>query len=246
MNREVISDWWHIVSNILKQSAKGTNACYGCGNSAITMLCNSCLSQIERFDCTEASEEHFALNKRSDFKQAIPLLQPYKLVIVGPHQGLLKQCISAFKYHNTPALAEDLAMLFTREVTHHYCNGPLPDAIVPMPVHPWKLARRGYNQTILLGEALRRTLDIPLLSNLLISTRLNKAQVSKNGKARRKLADRNIMVNQALSLKGIQHVALLDDVITTGSTMLTLVRALEAVNPELRIDLWSLTISLRR
>lgn len=226
----------------LKHITYGTNTCYCCNNAAYAILCDICSGQIERFHTP--GEQRLDLNKRPDFRQAVPQLIRHKLVVIGPHRNLLKRCISAFKYQNKPAFATCLGDLLTDAIAQHYRQEKLPEVLLPMPMHPYKLARRGYNQTVLLSQALTKKVAIELIPNGLVNNKLTKAQVRKSGIARRNIATNALSINQAMLPDTIQHIALFDDVITTGSTMLTLIQLLLKAHPRLRIDLWSLTISL--
>ncbi len=113
----------------------------------------------------------------------------------------------------------------------------LPDAIVPIPLHRARLRTRGYNQALELARPLAAALGLPLRHDLLVRARATDAQSALDAKARR----RNVRGAFALSDDAAlpAHVALFDDVMTTGATLreaaLTLRRAGVA-----RVDAWAL------
>ena len=234
----VLSD----LKRILKQRLQSLNQCFYCGGTATAQVCTLCLNQVIRFNGTDVPA--CPLNTRPEIRSALPKLAPYDITAIGPHIGLLQRSITAFKYGNNPALAIPLAHLLVQEIHHQYSDKPLPQAIVPVPMHPFKQARRGYNQTLLLSDALQSSLYVPVKRNQLLINTLELPQVSKNAQQRRKKRINKTVLNPATTTQTLTHIALLDDVITTGSTMLQLIRQLEACNPALTIDLWSLTISL--
>lgn len=89
------------------------------------------------------------------------------------------------------------------------------DAVVPVPLHRARLAERGYNQALELARPLARTLGVRLLPNQLQRVRATTAQTGLSGAARR----RNL--REAFALRGAApaRVLLVDDVMTTGTTL---------------------------
>ena len=113
----------------------------------------------------------------------------------------------------------------------------LPDAIVPIPLHHARLRSRGYNQAVELARPLARALGIPLRHDLLLRARATDAQSALDAKARRRNVRGAFALTDGVTLPA--HVALFDDVMTTGATLreaaLTLRRAGVA-----RVDAWVL------
>jgi ComF family protein len=113
----------------------------------------------------------------------------------------------------------------------------LPDAIVPIPLHRARLRARGYNQALELARPLAQALRIPLRHDLLLRARATDAQSALDAKARRRNVRGAFELTVGAPLPA--HVALFDDVMTTGATLreaaLTLRRAGVA-----RVDAWVL------
>ena len=111
----------------------------------------------------------------------------------------------------------------------------LPQALVPVPLHPARLGRRGYNQALELARPLARALAIPVLPDLLHRTRATAAQTELGAEARRG----NVRGAFAAGIDGPvpAHVALVDDTMTTGATVADCARALRAAGCT-RIDVW--------
>lgn len=113
----------------------------------------------------------------------------------------------------------------------------LPDAIVPVPLHRKRLGQRGYNQALELAKPLARHLRVPLLRTALRRTRATGAQTELSAAQRR----RNVRGAFAVHFDGDppRHVAVLDDVFTTGATLGECARALRRAGVA-RVDAWAL------
>ncbi len=102
---------------------------------------------------------------------------------------------------------------------------PLPDAIIPVPLHRRRLRFRGFNQSELLAQILSQTLtpglDVPLYTEVLIRTRFTKPQMKTDSREERLSNLKNAFAIQETStpiLKG-KSLWLIDDVATTGTTL---------------------------
>jgi ComF family protein len=110
-----------------------------------------------------------------------------------------------------------------------------PQALLPVPLAAGRFRKRGYNQATVLAELLQRHLAIPLHTNVLARTRETLEQAGLDQRARR----RNI--RGAFSLvrdSSAAHVAIIDDVVTTGSTVNEIARVLKRAGV-IRVDVWA-------
>jgi ComF family protein len=131
----------------------------------------------------------------------------------GEYDGSLREIIHAFKYDGRRSLAPPLAAMMRQ------CGADLlrgADLVVPVPLHPWRRIRRGFNQ----ADDLARRLDLPVC-RALWRTRATAPQAQLDHAQRR----RNVRAAFRLSplvapsrLKGA-HVVIIDDVRTTGATL---------------------------
>lgn len=92
------------------------------------------------------------------------------------------------------------------------------DCIIPVPLHPNRLKKRGYNQVTTFGQHLSNKLKIPLIDNVLIKISASKSQTKKgrfdrsdNVNEKFEMIDHEILKNK--------HILLIDDIITTGATL---------------------------
>jgi ComF family protein len=117
-----------------------------------------------------------------------------------------------------------------------------PDLFVPIPLHASRLRERGYNQALELAKPLARALGISLAERLLSRARPTSAQANLDAKARRRNL-RGAFTLDPLALAGVApqalHIALVDDVMTTGATLRECARVLRLARFA-RIDVWAL------
>ena len=102
---------------------------------------------------------------------------------------------------------------------------PLPDGIVPVPLHPLRLRERGFNQALELARAAARRFQLPLWPHALRRVRHTLPQIRLNAHARQSNPLGAFALGQPL--RGTR-IALLDDVMTTGSTVTECARILRA------------------
>jgi ComF family protein len=91
------------------------------------------------------------------------------------------------------------------------------DVVVPIPLHPRKKLRRGYNQSDYIGEGLTRVLGVPLSVGNVVRTRHNPSQALTRGSKRWDNVRDIFAVRHPEKLAG-KHILLVDDVFTTGAT----------------------------
>ena len=145
---------------------------------------------------------------------------------VGPYEEPLRAILHAFKYDHRRVLAPMLAELL-RQAGGDILEGVA--AVVPVPLHPWRAMRRGFNQSDDLARALG-----PPVWRALRRTRLRTPQAGLTGRARITNVDGAFLAGRrrlwpsrrwTRRLAGAR-VVLVDDVMTTGATMTACTRAL--------------------
>jgi ComF family protein len=111
----------------------------------------------------------------------------------------------------------------------------LPQLIVPVPLHRKRLLQRGFNQSAEIARHLAPRLGMKVESRLLHRLRDTSAQSGLDAAARARNLDQAFGI--AVGRPVPRHVALLDDVLTTGSTAAAAARMLKSAGCE-RVDLW--------
>src|SRR5699024_2908837 len=93
-----------------------------------------------------------------------------------------------------------------------------PDVIIPVPLHPQKMEKRGYNQSELLAKGLAEIWDISVETHLLTRKSQTQTQTKLNAVQRWENVKNAFSLNHK-KCPSIQHFLLIDDVITSGATM---------------------------
>jgi ComF family protein len=121
--------------------------------------------------------------------------------------------VHRFKFQRQFAAGETLAAELARAASA--AQQPLPDVLVPVPLHFLRRAQRGFNQSELLARRVGTALDLPVATGLLRRARHTPAQSGLDVAARR----RNLRGAFACRTAAGLQVALVDDVLTTGTTL---------------------------
>lgn len=114
---------------------------------------------------------------------------------------------------------------------------PLPQRLLCVPLHASRLRERGFNQALELARPLARALDIPLDLQLLRRVRPTAAQTGLDASERRRNLRGAFAVVESAAIP--DHVAILDDVMTTGSTLNECARVLRRAGVG-KVDVWAL------
>lgn len=133
------------------------------------------------------------------------------------YEGPLRDLIHSFKYNQCIHLRYPLALLALEGVAG-FPPDHTPQLIVPVPLHRSRLRQRGFNQAVLLGRVVAARLSLPLLPDALIRTRPTEPQITLSAAERRANVKGAFAVGDPALIAG-KRVLLLDDVMTTGSTM---------------------------
>lgn len=131
----------------------------------------------------------------------------------------LDTLVPAFKYHNHLIYGRLLAQLLADYVAYayHEHNHALPDALVPMPLHRKRQAQRGFNQAMELARPMARTLGCPLLGATLKRVQTTHSQQGLSARQRKNNLSGAFECVCPEQVTG-RHLALIDDVLTTGAT----------------------------
>ncbi len=195
--------------------------CAVCGEEG-QFLCNGCepaLTRLERPYCPKCAEPEcqglcercIGLSPRIDGIRA-----PYR------YQGVLRDMAHELKYRNLRAAAPTLGGL----MADYLMRNPVPaDVIVPVPLHSRRERQRGYNQSLLLAKEIGSRCGVEVDGPLLRRTKNTPPQVEMESPEDRR-ANMSDSFRCESSLEG-QKVLLVDDVVTTGSTMFACADALK-------------------
>ncbi len=138
------------------------------------------------------------------------------------------------KFGNKFIYARILGELMAETIARHYQPINYPQLIIPVPLHPRRLRERGYNQAVEIARPIQKKFRLPLSVHQcgrIIDTQ-PQAAIAASGRSRNVKS----AFSAALSIKAT-HVAIIDDVVTTGSTVSELTQALRKVGVK-KIDIW--------
>lgn len=122
-----------------------------------------------------------------------------------------------FKYKGQSELGTHIGKMFGNDLAQSLFYKTV-DLIVPIPLHPAKLKRRGYNQSDFLAKGLAESLDIGWDNEVLKRTVATSSQTQKSRFDRWKNVDSIFELNNS-EAQANKHILLVDDVVTTGSTL---------------------------
>ncbi|NTV50712.1 MAG: ComF family protein [Geobacteraceae bacterium] len=133
------------------------------------------------------------------------------------YEGPIRDLIHSFKYNRKTHLRNPLALLALEGMNLFLADKNL-HLIVPVPLHRSRLQQRGFNQAVLLGKTISRQLSLPITPNALIRSRPTEPQIDLTAAQRRVNVKGAFTVSKPDQVVG-KRILLLDDVMTTGSTM---------------------------
>ena len=144
------------------------------------------------------------------------------------NKGKSQKLISQLKYNGKQEIGYVLGKWLGHELkTSERFSGV--DYIIPVPLHPKKLKKRGYNQLTLFGKGLAEILETPYLENILIKKSDSGTQTIKQRLDRWKnVSEIFYLTNNSIFEN--KHILIIDDVITTGATLEACALALSKTN----------------
>ncbi|MDG5469702.1 ComF family protein [Deltaproteobacteria bacterium IMCC39524] len=131
------------------------------------------------------------------------------------YQERVKDAIHQLKYRNQVNLAEPLGKLLGKSLEVAEV-GFKPECIIPVPLHPGRLKKRGYNQALEISRPLARKMQVPIDTTLLQRTLKTPPQQGLTAAERRSNLRNAFIVTTTPSAR---NILLVDDVMTTGETV---------------------------
>ncbi len=138
------------------------------------------------------------------------------------------QLLVELKYRGCKELGEYLGECFAKDLKNSFFINEI-DVIVPVPLHPKRLKKRGYNQSEWIAKGLSKVIKKQLIIDNLYRKTANLSQTKKGLFERWKNVSGIFTVKNSEEFEG-KHILLVDDVLTTGSTITACAEALSQVN----------------
>ncbi|MBT1065820.1 ComF family protein [Bowmanella sp. Y26] len=211
-------------------------SCLLCQQPADALICHYCQTDLPVLALSQCD---YNLLNWPKIKSGLQQVAYDSLLVSTEYCWPWDKLLTALKFNQRTLCAKALAEQFYRIALTH--NGKRPEAILPMPLHYKRYAKRKYNQTMEIAKHLSALSGIALDDQLCQRSKATQAQTQLSGAQRRKnLRD----AFRLSSPPAYQHVAILDDIIATGSTVNSLSKALKKAKPSLHIEVWAIAISL--
>jgi ComF family protein len=206
-------------------------SCFLCGTASQESLCIDCLADLpyQKIVCQCCGRMLAVSGFCGDCQGRLPMYR--RLQSVFTYDYPVNKLIQTAKYHSNLAIL----VLLGKLMAQHLCFSPRPDILIPVPLHINRLRYRGYNQSLELARCISKHIGIPLDYMSCVRVKNTPPQVNLSAKSRR------MNVKGAFQVMGKctqwEHIGIIDDVVTTGSTVEELTSVLLRSGAK-RVDVW--------
>lgn len=205
-------------------------------------VCGNCEADLPwlHHGCTACAEplqdirETLCLRCQCDLPPVDHCLAPFQ------YRFPVDQLILVMKEQPRPELLSCLTRWLIQQIRDQ--QYALPDLLLPVPMHATRQIKRGFNQAGILAHRLGQTLDIPVRQDLLLKRTATVEQKSLSREQRQHNLAGAFRLERVKLLQmkpRPRHIALIDDVVTTGATTAQLARLLKKSGIK-RVDVWAL------
>ncbi len=191
------------------------NVCEACGASLSrneSVLCVKCLYDLPRTD--------FSLDLENPIVQLFTgriKIEKATALFTFQKGSRFRKLLHGLKYRNKPEIGVLLGKELGAEMMKSR-NFEDIDYIIPVPLHPKRQKKRGYNQSEAIGEGLSKVTKIPMLTDVLLRNVETVTQTKMTRDERWKNVSGKFIIKNEETIAS-KHILLIDDVVTTGSTL---------------------------
>lgn len=223
--------------------SKSFDQCIICHNHQpeLPQLCQHCYNNLPRFELDKVNGD---LLNWPAIDQLFPKRHFDKLLSVTPHVWPISAWLNQFKYHRHYDLSALLAAVMQaqwEEASRHFKQ---PDIVLSVPLHISKWQSRGFNQAHLIALQLIQKNSLDYRDDVIAKMTKQHSQVGQTGSQRRKSLNGSFSVTKPKSVQN-KTVLLIDDVLTTGSTVNEICRLLKVAGAT-EVIVMTLTVSLEQ
>ncbi len=189
--------------------------CYGCGNHLMrneNLICTECYVVIPRTGYHNIPE-----NPVAQLFWGRCLLERVAAFSYYNKGSRIRNLIHNLKYKGIKEIGVELGSIYGKSLRSSGFTADI-DIIIPVPLHPLKRRKRGFNQSEVISDGLSAASGIPVDITTLIRATRSETQTKRSRYERWTNVEGIFCLNDASSLAG-KHILLVDDVITTGSTI---------------------------
>jgi len=198
-------------------------------------LCVACYNALEKMEdqcycCAKPFAVHSSTLRLCGLCQKKP---PAFNKVYSPfiHQGAMRYLINQLKFNGAYKNSRLLGLLLADYLGK---NAELPNLIIPVPLHTNRYKQRGFNQTHEIAKTIAKELNLAIDISCCQRIKNTPHQISLTAKQRRKNIKNAFQVTK---LPKVNHIAILDDVMTTGATANELARLLKSAGIN-QVDVW--------
>ena len=152
-----------------------------------------------------------------------------------------RSMIHSFKYRNAWRTALDMGRWYGAELKASGLYDDI-DVVIPVPLHPFKLLKRGYNQSTYLAEGIAKSLGTKVDTRAARRIRNNPSQARRGARDRWENVDELFRIARPKRLQG-KHILVVDDVLTSGATLTTFLKEIVRAVPDCRISIATLAVT---
>jgi competence protein ComFC len=189
----------------------------------VCILCGAELSGDDKL-CKDCQETIYS-NALDYSPSARTFEHAAETAVLLPYHETCRTLVHSFKYHGMPSVAFLMGAMMARKSWARFSKFPSA-LLVPVPLHPQKLKERGYNQSLKLAEGFAAFTGLEISENLLSRLVYTGTQTALGQEERRQNVQGAFVYSGETALNG-RPVILIDDVMTTGSTLAECARALK-------------------
>lgn len=216
------------------------NTCLVCENELSQQhnhFCPFCYAELQ-FTYFERSDEPTLLDQL--FWGRIPVHATYSYLYFEKGKSA-QPILHALKYKDKPEIGVELGRMMGEQIKELEVFKDV-DAIIPVPLHSHKEFKRGYNQSEKIADGIASILNTYVDTDFISRVKNTESQTKKNRFLRWENME-NKFKSSLNAKKSYKHVAIVDDVITTGSTMEAIIQQIQKNYPEIRVSVISLAIA---
>lgn len=153
--------------------------------------------------------------------------------------GHVQKLIHQLKYHDNPEIGHLLGRIAALKIQKESAFFEGIDTLLPVPLHPKRQRARGYNQAAVIASGIQEITHLPIETCAVIRQIGNESQTHKQFYERSENVSAIFRIVNPEPLQG-KHLLIIDDVITTGSTISSLCQTLSEI-PDIKISIFSLS-----
>lgn len=215
--------------------------CLICRQTSAGLICTFCRQDLNKLAFSSSDKNLMLLPKVA---RGLSQVDFAILYAICDYQWPVSSLLTGLKFSAKLPHALALAELFIEHNMDE--NFVFPQAIIPIPLHNNRYLWRKYNQSLEICRHLTKLTDIPTLHQVLIRKFATQAQTKLSAAQRKSNLKKAFQLtpNSQRLLSQYRHIAIFDDVTTTGATANAAYGCIKKAFPQLQIDIWSICVTL--